>query len=161
MRKISCDYCRQWDTDESVRFKNCMHSTLFPLQLCIQKASTAQKHGADLLMAGRKSGPFSHVFSQKKFHELREVCLVFNLNEMLKEDRMTTLTCYKCVLKNMENWTYSRPAGYRESGFFVGICYRKNKPVDLGNAGAFTQCCSNDSPALHFKSYAAVSLDAM
>lgn len=39
----------------------------------------------------------------------------------------------------MENWTDSKPAvGYRESGLFAGICDRKNKPVDLGNAGAFT-----------------------
>lgn len=69
---------------------------------------------------------------------------------MLKGERVATLTCYKCVLKNMEKWTYSNPAaGYRESGLFAGICYRKNKPVDLGD---FTQCCSKDTPALHSKS---------
>lgn len=69
---------------------------------------------------------------------------------MLKGDRVTTLICYKYVLKNMENWTYPKPAvAYRESGLFAGICYRKNKPVDLGDS---TQCCSKDTPALHSKS---------
>lgn len=83
MRKTSCDSPGQWDTDESFGLRVARVAHCFP-----SAARLGRYYSSEELIPSSAQG---------KLHELQEAleppCLTFDLQEMLKKDRMAALTC--------------------------------------------------------------------